>query len=312
MSAHGYVYVKGGDPHGPVVVGVDGSGTDNAAVAWAASAAALHKLPLHLLHSNEVAAVGAVQDDPTIASSETLDALRAQGSAPRVADELVGRVRAAHPDLEIVATETAGAASAALLAREDTALMLVVGSGRKGGLGERVLGTTSLNTAMHATCPVAVVNAGVDPSAPPKKRIAVGIDGSRDSAAAAEIAFAAAAARGSTVVCVSSWYLEVVDGFVVTDRDGEPWQRIEKRQRERVEAATKVAREAHPDVDVVVEVVNGPSTKVLAAQSEQSDVLVLGSRGRGGFTGKLLGSVSQKVLQAARCPVVIVKANEQG
>ncbi|WP_231635335.1 universal stress protein [Luteipulveratus halotolerans] len=161
---------------------------------------------------------------------------------------------------------------------------------------------------MHATCPVAVVNPGVDVEAELKGEIVVGVDGSRDSAAAAEIAFAAAAARGSHVTCLSSWYLEVADGVVVTDEDTPQRRAIDDRQRERVESAITAAREAHPDVAYDIEVVNGPSSKVLAARSEQADVLVLGTRGRGGFAGKLLGSVSQKVLQAAQCPVVVVKS----
>ncbi|KNX38154.1 hypothetical protein VV01_14980 [Luteipulveratus halotolerans] len=115
MSEQAYVYVRSGDPSGPVVVGVDGSGTDEPAVTWAAYTAARHGVPLHLLHSNEVALSGAVQDDPGAGSDETLEALRAQGQAPRAADDLVARVRQAHPGLDVVATETSGAASESLM-----------------------------------------------------------------------------------------------------------------------------------------------------------------------------------------------------
>lgn len=310
MSDQRHTYVKGGDPHGPVVVGVDGSGSDSAAVAWAAHTAARHQVPLRLLHSSEIAAVGAVQDDPTVTSDATMAAQLADGDASRPADQLIEQMSKDYPDLVVQATETAGAASEALLQWQDTALLLVVGSGRRGGIGDWLLGTTSLNTAMHASCPVAVVNNEVDVNAA-SLRVVVGVDGSRDSAAAAEIAFAAADARGAKVECVSSWYLEVVKGLVVTDEDSPQWREIEDRQRERVESAIKAGREAHPDVEYVVDIVHGLSNKVLSERSVGADVLVLGSRGRGGFAGKLLGSVSQKVLQAAQSPVIIVKSSEK-
>ncbi|MDE9367275.1 universal stress protein [Luteipulveratus sp. YIM 133132] len=311
MTAQEYEYVRGGASHGPVVVGVDGSGTDEPAVAWAALTAARHRVPLRVVHSNEVAVAGAVQDDPAAGSDETLSALREHGEAPRVADQLVEKVRAQYPGVDVEAVEAAGAASQALMDQQESALVLVVGSGRRGGIGERILGSTSLNIAMHAACPVAVVNPGVDVSAEPVGRIVVGVDGSRDSAAAAEIAWATAAARGARVACISTWYLEVVGGVVITDEDSEQRDVIETRQRERVEAAIRAAREDFPDVPYDVEILNGPSSKVLAAQSDHADVLVIGTRGRGGFAGKLLGSVSHKVLQAARCPVVVVKSRPE-
>lgn len=68
------------------------------------------------------------------------------------------------------------------------------------------------------------------------------------------------------------------------------------------------ARSRYPGVAVDIQIVHGPSSQVLAQWSGEADLLVMGSRGRGGFAGKLLGSVSHTVLQAARWPVVVVKA----
>lgn len=290
-----------------VVVGVDGSGTDGSALAWAAGTALAHGVPLHLVHATEALTVGAVEDDPGIGGPGVLDAVRRETDEPRVARAAEERVRREWPDLEVVVTETVGSASGALLEHQDDARMIVVGSGRKGMLGQLLLGTTSLNVAMHARCPVAVVPQGVRTDQPPRGRVLVAVDGSRDSAAAALVAWAEAAVRKATVVCVTAWYLEVVRGYVVTEPDSPEWQAIEERQRQRVEAATAAARAQHPDVPVEVEVAQGPSSRVLVERTGEADLLVMGSRGRGGFAGKLLGSVSHKVLQAARSPVIVVK-----
>ncbi len=61
-----------------------------------------------------------------------------------------------------------------------------------------------------------------------------------------------------------------------------------------------------PDVDVEQRVVQGPPAKALLEAAAGADLLIVGARGRGGFTGLLLGSVSQQCAQHAECPVVIV------
>lgn len=292
----------------PIVAGVDGTGTDASAVLWAAKAAGLHQVPLRLVHAAEVTAVGALEDDPSMSSPAVLEVLRREGKAPQFAQDAAAEVSGIYPDLTVEVVEASGAASGALLSFQDEAEMIVVGSGQKGGIGQFLLGTTSLNTAMHATCPVAVVNQEVKVTAAFADRVLVAVDGSRDSAAAAVVAFQEASLRSVPVVCLSSWYLEVVDGYVVTEPDSPEWKAIEDRQRERVEASVKVARSRYPDVEVQVEILHGPSTRTLSEATGRTNLMVIGTRGRGGFAGKLLGSVSHKVLQAAACPVIVVKA----
>lgn len=299
---------SGSDRDLEILVGVDGSGTDVAAVRWAARAATLYGLPLRLLHSAEIPVYGALEDYPGALSGAVLDVLRKQEALEQPAAAAAQRLRQDYPDLELRVTETSGAASAALMEHQDSALLMVVGSGRRGRLGDLLLGTTSLNTAMHAACPVAVINRGIDVDALNHGVVVVGIDGSKGSAAAAWVAFRAAQARGARLVCLSTWYIEVVDGFVVTDPDSPEWQQIEQRQRDLVDRVIAPAREAFPDVQFEVEVVQSASTTVLQDRTNRVDLMVLGTRGRGGFAGKLLGSVSHKVLQAARCPVIVVKS----
>lgn len=285
----------------PIVVGVAGMETDAAAFTWAAKAAHLHGVPLRVVHAQESTTGGARENDP--------DALREQGPPPNT-EKVVAEIGERYPDLDVQYTQATGAASRALLSHQDNALMIVVGSGQKGGRGHFLLGTTSLNTAMHARCPVAVVNHGVEVTPELADRVLVAVDGSRDSAAAAEVAFEEAALRQAPVVCVNSWYLEMVDGSVVTEPDSPEWKATEDRQRERVEAAIKGPRSRFPDVEVQLEIMRGPTTRVLTQATGRADLMVIGTRGHGAFAGKLMGSVSHEVLQAAVCPVIVVKATK--
>ncbi|WP_194288450.1 universal stress protein [Ornithinicoccus halotolerans] len=290
-----------------VVVGVDGSGTDRSALEWAARAAVRYGTGLRVVHASEVLAAGAIEDDPVMASPAVLEALYAHDEE-RVAPRLAEEVRRDYPGLEVTVTEASGAASATLLDQQDDALLLVVGSGRRGRPGEQVLGTSALSTSMHAHRPVVVVPQGVETDREAPAKVVVAVDGSRDSRAAAQVAMVEAELTGAAVVAVSAWYLEVVNGYVVTEPDSEEWRAIEARQTERVEAAMQASRDRHPGVPVTVAVVHAPSSRAILERADGAALLVVGSRGRGGFTGKLLGSVSQKVLRGATCPVAVVKA----
>lgn len=295
---------------GPVVVGVDGSGTDTAARSWAARTAKLRGVPLVLVHSTEIVAQGAGDGYSFEAGSVLMETLQERGEAPGLAAEAAQELAQTHPALRVEVEHTLGPASTALMAYQDRASMLVVGSGRKGRMGQLLLGTTSLTTAMHASCPVAVVSFDVEIADPPRGRVLLAVDGSRGSAAAAEVAFAEAQLRSAQVVAVSTWYLEVVGGYVVTEPQSAEWAAIEARQHDLVERTIAGPRAAHPEVALDIQVLHGPSVGMLTQQSGEADLLVMGTRGRGGFAGKLLGSVSQKVLRAAQCPVIVVPAEK--
>lgn len=294
---------------GQVVVGVDVPETSGDAVRWAARAADLHGVPLTMVHATEGVAglpTGVVGSE----DSATREVLRAATEAQSPLDRAVEQVRGDFPDLEVVPVEIVGDNVKSLLAHQEDAL-LVVGTGRRGGFEEFVLGSTSLGVAMHATSPVVVVPPGSG-EREPQGVVTVAVDGSADSAVAARIACHEARARGARVVAVNSWALEVVDGFVVTESDQEQFAAIQQRQTDLVEQTVAGARRAYADVQIDVEVVHGRPVSTLVDRSTRSDLLVLGSRGLGGFSGKLLGSVSQRVLRGSTCPVIIAKADRSG
>lgn len=292
---------------GFVVVGVDTPETSADAVAWAARAARLHGATLRMVHAVEGVAglpVGVVREE----DSMTRALLRDNTDALSLLDRAVATVREEFPDLPVEPLEVVGDNVKSLLAHQQDAL-LVVGTGRRSTLSEMVLGSTSLGVAMHASSPVVVVPPGSRREGDPFGVVGAAVDGSADSALAARVACFEARARGARVRAINTWALEVVDGFVVTESDPEAFEAIQERQRGIVEQAVTSARRDYPDVGLDVEVVHGRAVTTLLARSREVDLLVMGSRGVGGFAGKLLGSVSQRVLRGSACPVILVKAS---
>lgn len=138
----------------------------------------------------------------------------------------------------------------------------------------------------------------------PEGAIVVGVDGSEGADKALEWAIEEARVRDALLRCVAAWefpYVGDIAGFAPVDIGKD----LEARAREIAEAAAARAREAGVEAEVVV--AEGAAASVLTdTAARPSDLLVVGSRGRGGFAGLLLGSVSQQVTHHARCPVVIV------
>jgi nucleotide-binding universal stress UspA family protein len=151
----------------------------------------------------------------------------------------------------------------------------------------------------HAPCPVAVVPEPEHVTQQPAYFV-VGVDGSPHSAAAVDVAFEEAALRGAVLRALYVWHPPLLG---VLDEEAAV------RECRRVLSETVAGRTAtHPDVELHHEVVRGHPLQVLTEAAEHALGLVVGTRGHGGFTGMLLGSVSQGVLHHARCPVITVPA----
>jgi nucleotide-binding universal stress UspA family protein len=150
-------------------------------------------------------------------------------------------------------------------------------------------------------------------------RIVVGVDGSPGSLAALRFALGQARRSGSVVVAVHAWALplsEAAPGPFLLELPGpggrpldEIVDELARGARARLEAALRQVEAEAEGIEVEARVVEGPSARVLIEASEGADLLVVGSRGHGGFAGLLLGSVSQQCAHHARCPVVIVPSS---
>ncbi len=141
------------------------------------------------------------------------------------------------------------------------------------------------------------------------ERILVGVDGSDTSRRALEWAYDEAANHGASLVVVATWHPPALPmtppyGSIPPEGYGDQPRR---EALDRLERFTSALVPKDPAVDVRTRVDEGDPAKVLIEQSKEADLVVVGSRGHGGFVGMLLGSVSQHLVAHAQCPVVVVR-----
>lgn len=140
------------------------------------------------------------------------------------------------------------------------------------------------------------------------ERIVVGVDRSDGSAVALAWALKLAEETGAVVEALHAYQLPygwIDNGF---GPEMEAWeQEARSEARQELDRAVDGVIAGHPDyVEVVRTVVEGAPARALLDASKGSDLLVVGTRGRGGFAGLLIGSVSQQCVHHSHCPVVVV------
>ena len=139
------------------------------------------------------------------------------------------------------------------------------------------------------------------------KTIVVGIDGSPGSMRALEFAIEEARIRGAEVKAVNAWHVPAAayeSGWVPVAVDVSEYEKIAHAT---LDQSLEEAGVAKTGVSVTPVVRQGQAADVLVAEAHDADLLVVGSRGLGGFRGLLLGSVGQQCADHAACPVVIVR-----
>lgn len=138
------------------------------------------------------------------------------------------------------------------------------------------------------------------------RKIVVGIDGSESSHRALEWAAAEARLRGAHLEVIHSWLEVFVDGYFTAPAIYER-EAVEEAAQELLDKAIASIPSGSPELSVEGVLVHGQPEVVLLDRAEDADLVVVGSRGRGGFAGLLMGSVSQRVVQHSPCPVVVVR-----
>jgi len=136
------------------------------------------------------------------------------------------------------------------------------------------------------------------------RRIVVGVDGSPSSMTALRWAILQAELTECAVDAVTAWRLPSRYGFAaVTDRATD----FEGDASKVLADALNEVSSVEPDVIIRSSVVEGHPADVLVRAARGADMLVVGSRGHGGFTGALLGSVSHYCVHHAPCPVLVIR-----
>lgn len=284
-----------------VVVGYDGSDASRDAVQWAVGEAIARDAELTVLAAVTVP-MGASPMSFGVLSPNAIDDMLAR-LGNHVEEEAAALV-AANPGLVARGKAVLGGASGALVEASEDADLVVVGSRGMGGFKGLLVGSVGVQVAEHAQCPAVVVRGPADPGA---SRVVVGIDGSELSLAAAEFAMQTASLRGWSVLAVHAWDVPAYDALA--SPVGPSKMELDNLlESERVATSESLAglHERFPDVAMDVEVTKGPSLRVLLEAAQGAALLVVGTRGRGEFSGALLGSVSQAVLHRADIPVAVV------
>ncbi|CAM5662506.1 MULTISPECIES: universal stress protein [Streptomyces] len=293
------------DEAGPVVVGVDGSPSSLTAVETAAREARAHGVALRVVHAfgrppARIPAGGRPWEPASAAG------------VPQLIDGTLGeaeqRAHAAAPGVQADHEVVVGDPVEVLEIESRTASMIVVGSRGLGRFGTLLVGSTAGQLAAHASCPVLVVRGDPRPAGP----VLLAVDGSPAARGAVEFAFSQASRHGTDLVALHVWsnrteraYASPADPPFVTYDEG----RLHDEEERVLAEALGGMGDLYPDVRVERRLVRGRVRHTLIEAGADAGLLVVGARGRGGFTGLLLGSVSQAVLHHAPCPVAVVRTH---
>ncbi|MEU3772459.1 universal stress protein [Streptomyces sp. NPDC032472] len=276
-----------------IVVGIDPVRDWHLPTAWAADEAHRRRLPLRLL-----IAVPPQHDSRHVDDIPLQTALR-RAAADRL-EQAQGWVRDRHPEVPATTDVPGGSAAHVLGGEARDARMVVLGSRHLGRTAEFLsAGSTVVPVTAQARCPVVVVGDAEHVTQQPPYIVA-GIDGSASAREALSFAFDEADLRGAALRVVCVWEPPL---FMLHDEEVAP-----RAQRTLLGEATAGLGEKYPDVHVTHEVLTGHPVEELARAAEHALAVVVGRRGRGGYTGMRLGSVVHGLLHRAHCPVITVPA----
>ncbi|WP_040812475.1 universal stress protein [Nocardia concava] len=271
-----------------IVVAVDESA--GSAAAWAANAAALHHLPLHLLRVLEISPDEGLGLG-TVLTTE--DYTRLEEHANWLLEAAAAEAVKVSPDLTVTTELATGSVIPTLLERTHSARMVVSGARGGGTLRRALLGSVSSVLARRSHCPFVVVRDGVAlPPDLPTRPILVGVDGTKVSEPAIQAALEEAAVRGVAVIALHAEgssddpEMDALDDYVLAESLA-GWQ------------------ERYPNVRIDRETTHDTPERSLLELSTGTQLLVVGTRGRGGFTSKVFGSTSQSLLLSVQTPIMI-------
>ena len=293
--------MSGPGTHRGILVGVDRAASSMAAVNWAARDAAMRNVPLTLMHVI-APVVPAVAPWPEIPLPE--DYFEWQDDKARrileIARRAVADSTADHGPPFVHSVVLHGPTVSTLVKESKIADMMTMGCRGEGALSRVPFGSVSTGLVNYAHCPVAVVHDEAPP--PAQAPVLVGIDGSPASELATEIAFDEASRRGVGLLALHAW--SDVGVFPMLGMD---WRTYEDEAHEVLAERLAGWQERYPDVEVTRRIVCERPAHWLIEESRRAQLVVVGSHGRDGFAGMILGSVSSAVVQSVSVPVIVAR-----
>lgn len=281
-----------------VVVGVDGSPLARTAVLQAAHLAATRHLSLRILHAF-------APDLPMLGFGEIGDRTLVTEHGRTLLRRAAALAHAAHPGLEVTTSLTDGFASQALISASRRAELVVVGAVGHSIQSRASLGAVAMQVLTHASSPVLVVGHESSASPAPGSRVLVGVDGSPCSLEALRAAIHEAAVLDGVVEVVHAWQARGTQDPTLASTSS--WEDYTAEIQRRVDGVVAAGRDRHPDPKVEVNVVRQDPVRALTSRSAAAALVVVGSRGSGGFEGLHVGSTTLRLVGAAACPTLVIR-----
>jgi len=292
------------DSRRPVVAGVDSSTSSIRAVRWAAAQAVAWSCPLRLVHANVWPWTYQPEMAGMVGNYEKALRDAAQEWLRQAAEAAAATAPGVKVETELI-TSTAGQL---LIEESERARLVVVGSRGLGGFTGLLLGSTAVVLAAHGHCPVAVVRGPDDELPPVSGPVVLGVDGSEAGEAAIAFAYEAASLRKATLIAVHAWSDVSIPASFVPGPPTFEWPIVEDDEQRLLAQRLAGWQEKYPEVHVRRVVTEGRPAYSLLQAAVGAQLVVVGSRGRGGLSGLLLGSTSQALVHHAPCPVVVVRS----
>ncbi|WP_068269409.1 universal stress protein [Aldersonia kunmingensis] len=284
-----------------VVVGTDGSEGAARAVQWAARLGAQRGRRLLIVHGYDMESTRSVRNTFDALNPAVREGLHARGEvlvadARRTAEDT-------HPNLSVSTTVSPENPGRLLIEYSRSAHVVVLGpTGRRGAIGH--VGSTLLAVTSHGDGAIVVVR-GTDGETRSAQPVLVGVDGSPVSDVAVGAAFREAAERRTGLVALHCW-ADLDEAIFYGAGIIAPAGRDADTEEALLAEQLAGWHEEYPDVVVARKIEVSAPAKKLIQYSKSAQLVVVGSRGRGGFRGLLLGSTSNSLVQHAHCPIMVV------
>jgi nucleotide-binding universal stress UspA family protein len=278
-----------------VLVGYDGSAEGERALRWGVQEARLRRRRLTICHAWDWPYPEPPIDPAMIGIVQRM--------AEHVLDKGVRIAQRQAPGLEVDKRLVKGPVAGAILHEAVDTELIVIGVHGTGESTESPVGPAVFQVPAHALCPV-VVHRSTEPD---RRRVVIGVDGSRPSDAALAFGFEEAALRGWEVQAIYGARKPPPEGDIdpvaYTDVDD-----VRRCAGNTLERAVSPWREKYPRVSASTLLMLESPRQALLQAAEQAGLLVVGDRGTGGLPGLRLGSVALTMLQHGHCSVVITQA----